>query len=113
MFPEIRHIEDGAVPDVTEDQLVPCSNRSKASYLQDLGGPATVPIDFEWAFLRTPGPRAPRWQVYPGVFTNNLTIADLALSPCSMTEETADHPNSQARDVRANEGMDQHATQRE
>lgn len=113
MFPEIRHIEDGAVPDVAEDQLVPCSNRSKASYLQDLGGPAIVPIDFKWTLLRTPGPGAPRWQVYPGVFTTNLTTADMALSPCSMAGETTDHLNSRARDIHADQGLEQHGTQKE
>lgn len=113
MFPEIRHIEDGAMPDLAEDQLVPGSSRSKASYLEDLGGPATVPIDFKWTLLRTPGPRAPRWQVYPGVFTTNLAIADLALSPRSMPGGTANYLNSHARDVQADHGLDMHGTQKE
>lgn len=105
MFPEIRHIEDGAVPDVAEDELVSCSNRSKASYLQDLTGPATVPIDFTWTLLRTPGARAPRWQVYPGVFTTNLTIAGLALSPCSMPGGVENYLNPNAAGMHADHGL--------
>ncbi len=113
MFPEIRRIEDGTPRDVAGDEIVPGTNRRWASYLQDLGGPAVVPIDFIWTLRRTPGARAPKWRTYPFVVETNMVIAELALSPRTSLGGTADHVDSQAGHMHAHHGLEQHGTQKE
>lgn len=43
-IPEIRHIEAGEPADASQGDLIPETNRSWKSYLEDLRQPATVPI---------------------------------------------------------------------
>ncbi|NWF32620.1 hypothetical protein HH110_06125 [Stenotrophomonas sp. SAM-B] len=99
MIPEIRHIEDGTLADITEGELVPDTNRSWKSYLEDLRGPANIPIYFTWTLLRDPSTGVPGWRPYPFVFEANFMAASLASSPRSLPGGTAKYINSFADGV--------------
>ncbi|WP_421574959.1 hypothetical protein [Stenotrophomonas maltophilia] len=96
MIPEIRHIEAGEPADAGQGDLIPETNRSWKTYLEDLRQPATVPIHFTWTLQRDPSGDIPGWTPSPYVFEANMMMAALALSPQSLPGGTANHINSMA-----------------
>lgn len=93
-YPEIRHIEVGAPSDTSEGELIPGTNRSWKSYLEDLRRPATVAVDFEWGLMRDASRGLPRWTPYPLVLEIIQMKAYLAISPVSLPGGTVNSINA-------------------
>jgi hypothetical protein len=93
MIPEIRHIEADARSDTTSGELIPGTNRSWKSYLEDLRRPATVAVNFEWGLMRDASRGLPRWTPYPFVLETVRMKAYLAISPVSLPGGTVNSIN--------------------
>lgn len=94
MIPEIRHIEADAPSDTTNGELIPGTNRSWKSYLEDLRRPATVAVNFEWGLRRDADRGLPRWTPYPFVLETVQMKAYLAISPVSLPGGTVKSINA-------------------